>query len=100
MLPKASTNTSVSLTDIASLTAWTCNTVYDSTHYFFRDVDFEGADEGSDFPYGDDISSLLDCSCCGCCCSGVNCCLAASSNLLQTVCKMMAKIGSAVVSIF
>ena len=32
----------------------TCNTVYDSTHYFFRDVDFEGADEGSDFPYGDD----------------------------------------------
>ena len=45
---------SVSLTDIASLTAWTCNTVYDSTRYFFRDVDFEGADEGSDFPYGDD----------------------------------------------
>ena len=41
---------SVSLTDIASLTAWTFNTVYDSTHYFFRDVDFEAADEGSDFP--------------------------------------------------
>ena len=45
---------SVSLTDIASLTGWTCNTVFDSARYFSRDLGFEGADEGSDFPYGDD----------------------------------------------
>ena len=45
---------SVCLTDIASLTAWTCYLIYDATRDFLGDLRLERACKGSYFPQCDD----------------------------------------------
>ena len=53
---------SVCLTDIASLTAWTCNLVNDATGDFIGDLCFEGACKGSYFPQCNNWNNWsLDC---------------------------------------
>ena len=54
MFAESSACMSICLTDIASMTAWTCNFVNNTTGDFIWDFGFQGTYEGSNFSDGDD----------------------------------------------